>query len=78
VDGEAAGSGRRVECDELTHHALVGMGGNASLSEGAAGGKEYCGEGHQVEELSSIVHGNLAVLVSKKDQFWLQKDGVKD
>jgi hypothetical protein len=52
------------------------MGGDASLGEGTAGGRDDCGE-NQVEDLSSIVHGNLAVLVSKTDQFWLQKDRIK-
>src|SRR5260370_29250708 len=56
VDGEAPWSASGVECDELTHHALVRVGGNASLSEGTATGKGRCCEGNQREEPGSIFH----------------------
>src|SRR5260370_36830086 len=54
VDGEAPWSASGVECDELTHHALVCVGSNASLSVSAATGKGRSCEGNQREELGSI------------------------
>ena len=82
VDGETPWRGRGVEGDELTHDALVGVGGNASLSAGAARGKDGgCEdqEDDQEEELGSAVHGATSRYWSRKrNQFWLQKDRFKD
>src|SRR5207248_3848610 len=65
VDGEAVRSGWRVECDELTHDALVGVGSDASLREGAAGGKNRC-EGRQEEETGSECHFARSLYWSRK------------
>src|SRR5260370_41766504 len=66
VDGEAPWSASRVECDELTHHALVCVGSNASLSECAATGEDRCCEGNQREELGSIFHWITSSYWSRK------------
>jgi hypothetical protein len=51
------------------------VGGNASLREGAAGGNYCCCDGNKKEELNSIFHGNLAVLVSKRSTSVTERQG---